>query len=215
MKVRNIITFTHFNRLVKIKIQSFPKGQLKSSQQRFRWLLGETCEPYSGPEGCFINTYELLNIRVFKFSPVNKLYIFKCMGKIFCVEFQKYPLKFHTKYLTHTLKDMILCNTKILKALRVKSSYASFKRPSVFYVLTSWLSHHVMHLWWSHQQSYVTSSAECKQEWGMISMRENHHFSSFMGLLYHVRNEIMYILSWPNVYPLTQVLFCCLLNNTK
>ena len=30
------------------------------------------------------------------------------MGKIFCMEFQRYPLKFHTKYLTHTLKDMIL-----------------------------------------------------------------------------------------------------------
>ena len=28
------------------------------------------------------------------------------MGKIFCVEFQKFPLKFHTKYLTHTLKGM-------------------------------------------------------------------------------------------------------------
>ena len=28
------------------------------------------------------------------------------MGKIFCVEFQRVPLKFHTKYLTHTLKDV-------------------------------------------------------------------------------------------------------------
>ena len=32
--------------------------------------------------------------------------IFQCMGKIFCVEFQRYPLKFHSKYLTHTLKDV-------------------------------------------------------------------------------------------------------------
>ena len=38
---------------------------------------------------------------------MNKIHIFQCMGKIFCVEFQRYPLKFHTKYLTHTLKDMI------------------------------------------------------------------------------------------------------------
>ena len=30
------------------------------------------------------------------------------MGKIFCVEFQRYPLKFQTKYVTYTLKDMIL-----------------------------------------------------------------------------------------------------------
>ena len=55
----------------------------------------------------FKNTHELLNLRALKFSPTNKIYIFQCMGKIFCVEFQRYPLKFHTKYLTHTLKDMI------------------------------------------------------------------------------------------------------------
>ena len=50
---------------------------------------------------------ELLNIRALIFSVVNKIHIFQCMGKIFCVEFQRVPLKFHTKYLTHTLKDMI------------------------------------------------------------------------------------------------------------
>ena len=57
--------------------------------------------------GRFKNTYELLNLRALKFSPVNKIHIFQCMVKIFSVEFQRYPLKFHTKYLTHTLKDMI------------------------------------------------------------------------------------------------------------
>ena len=30
--------------------------------------------------------------------------IFQCKGQLFCVEFQKHPLKFHTKYLTHSLK---------------------------------------------------------------------------------------------------------------
>ena len=54
------------------------------------------------PGGRFKNTYELLNQRTLKFSYVNKIHIFQCMGKIFCVEFQRYPLKFHTKYLTHT-----------------------------------------------------------------------------------------------------------------
>ena len=29
------------------------------------------------------------------------------MGKIFCVEFQRYHLKFHTKYLFHTVKNVI------------------------------------------------------------------------------------------------------------
>ena len=61
--------------------------------------------------GRFKNTYELLNLRALKFSYANKIHIFQCMaqcmGEIFCVEFQRYPLNFHTKYLTHTLKDMI------------------------------------------------------------------------------------------------------------
>ena len=58
-----------------------------------------------GARGAFQN--ELLNLRALKFSPVNKMHIFQCMGKIFCVEFQRVPLKFHTKYLTHTLKETI------------------------------------------------------------------------------------------------------------
>ena len=56
--------------------------------------------------GCFKNAYELLNLRAaLKISKLYKNCIFQCMGKIFCVEFQRYPLKFHTKYLAHTLKD--------------------------------------------------------------------------------------------------------------
>ena len=83
------------------------------------------------PWGRFKNTYELLNLRALKCSPVNKIHIFQCMGKIFCVEFQRYPLKFHTKYLTHTLKDIFLYNNEILRALRFKSSYAFLKCPPV------------------------------------------------------------------------------------
>ena len=51
------------------------------------------------------NAYELVNLETFKSSPLNKLHIFQCMGNIFCVEFQRVPLKFRTKYLTRTLKD--------------------------------------------------------------------------------------------------------------
>ena len=63
---------------------------------------------YTGslPGGRFKNTYELLNLRALKISKLHKNHIFQCMGKIFCVEFQRVPLKFHTKYLTHTLKDV-------------------------------------------------------------------------------------------------------------
>ena len=64
------------------------------------------CSSDLGPGGHLKNTNELLNLGALKFSPVNKIDIFQCMGKIFCVEFQMYPLKFNTKYLTHTLKDI-------------------------------------------------------------------------------------------------------------
>ena len=57
-------------------------------------------------QGRFINANKLLNLRAHKISTLHNNCIFQCMGKIFCVEFQRYPLKFHTKYLTHTLKDV-------------------------------------------------------------------------------------------------------------
>ena len=79
--------------------------------------------------GRFKNTYELLNLRALKYSSVNKIHIFQCMGEIFCVEFQRYPLKFHTKYQTHTLKDIIFIQYWNFKALRFMSSYAFLKRP--------------------------------------------------------------------------------------
>ena len=49
----------------------------------------------SGPWtwGRFKKTYELLDPRALKISPVNKIHIVQCMGKIFCVEFQRYPSK--------------------------------------------------------------------------------------------------------------------------
>ena len=58
------------------------------------------------PGGRFKNANELLNLRALKIPMLYKNRIFQCMGKIFCVEFQRVPLKFHTKYLTHTLKDV-------------------------------------------------------------------------------------------------------------
>ena len=33
------------------------------------------------------------------------MHVFQCMGKIFRVEIQRLPLKFHTKYVIYTLKD--------------------------------------------------------------------------------------------------------------
>ena len=50
------------------------------------------------------NSYQLLNLRALKIPTLYTIRIFQCMGKISCVEFQREPLKFHTKYLTRSLK---------------------------------------------------------------------------------------------------------------
>ena len=57
--------------------------------------------------GHFKNTCKIVNLEVLKSSLLNKLHIFQRMGKIFCVEFQRVPLKFHIKYLTHTLNHTL------------------------------------------------------------------------------------------------------------
>ena len=50
----------------------------------------------------------------------------------FCVEFQMYPLKFHTKYLTHTLKDMIFLGSLYFiqriccKELEIQMKYTKY-----------------------------------------------------------------------------------------
>ena len=83
----------------------------------------EASLPFLVPGGRFKNRYELLNLRALKISIFNKNHTFRCMGKVFCVEFQRVPLKFHTKYLTHTLKDVdFLSRGENLRALRFKSS---------------------------------------------------------------------------------------------
>ena len=74
----------------------YMSGILASLKSTNRYLHIKTCVSETG--GRFKNTYELLNLRALKISILHKNYIFQCMGKIFCVEFQRYPLKFHTKY---------------------------------------------------------------------------------------------------------------------
>ena len=91
-------------------------------------VLSGSWESYTGTGGRFKNTYELLNLRALQILMLYKSHIFQCMGKIFCVEFQRVPLKFHTKYLTHTLKDVdFTCEN--LRALRIKSSYVFLNPP--------------------------------------------------------------------------------------
>ena len=66
----------------------------------------------------FPGVQKRLNLRSLKISTFYKNCMFQCTGKIFCVEFQRYPLKFHTKYLTHTLKDVYF-----IHRWKFKSSY--------------------------------------------------------------------------------------------
>ena len=42
--------------------------------------------------------HQLLNLRALKISMLYKIHAFQCLGRIFCVEFQRETLKFHTKY---------------------------------------------------------------------------------------------------------------------
>ena len=76
-----------------------------------------SCERQKCSGGRFKNAYELLNLRALTISMLYKNHIFQCMGKIFCVEFQRVPLKFHTKYLTHTMK-----NVNFIRRWKLKSS---------------------------------------------------------------------------------------------
>ena len=61
-----------------------------------------------GGGGTLKKVYELVNLRATKFSILNTKSFFQCMGKIFCVVFNRFPLKFHTKYFTNTLKEPFL-----------------------------------------------------------------------------------------------------------
>ena len=68
------------------------------------------------------SAHELLNLRALKISMLYKIHIFQYVGKIFCEEFQWVPLKFHTKYLTHTLKDVNFIHKCFIHKWKFKSS---------------------------------------------------------------------------------------------
>ena len=66
------------------------------------------------------------------------------MDKIFCTEFQRYTLKFHTKYLAHTLKDMIFIqcwkftNFQFYEIVCVFETPPLLLGPYVFRILHAW-----------------------------------------------------------------------------
>ena len=83
------------------------------------WLYHHFLLIHMWPGNRFKNIYELVNMGVLKFSFVNKLYTFQCIGKIFCVEFERVPLKFYTKYIICTLKDNIFIKCWKFKSSRI------------------------------------------------------------------------------------------------
>ena len=62
------------------------------------------------------NVYELFKQRDLKFSPVSKIQIFQFMDKIFCVKFQRTPLKFHKKSYSYIERCIFLFNIEVLRA---------------------------------------------------------------------------------------------------
>ena len=51
--------------------------------------------PFMSDLGVFQKVYKFVNVKALKFSALNENHLFQCMGKIFCVEFQRFPLKLH------------------------------------------------------------------------------------------------------------------------
>ena len=78
----------------------------KGDDNEFDMQLRNRISYLTEARGHFKNAYEFVNLGALKFTTLYQNHIFQCMGKIFWVEFQRYPLKFHTKYRTHTLKNV-------------------------------------------------------------------------------------------------------------
>ena len=92
-----------------LKLQGLVPGATQGSIYYIPLISGQTlhtvCIWLAGLGDRFKKSYELLNARALKISSLYESHFFPCMYKIFCVEFQRVPLKFHTKYFTHSLKD--------------------------------------------------------------------------------------------------------------
>ena len=96
--------------------------------------------------GRFKNTYELVGLGARKFSLIDKLHIFQSMCKIFCMEFQREPLKFHKKIsYTYMEKDDFYSVLKIQahSDLRARKRFgnaprAPFQSPIRLWYILSW-----------------------------------------------------------------------------
>ena len=91
---------------------------------------------YGLRRGRFKNAYEFVNLGALKMSTLYNIRIVQCMGKIFCVEIQRYTLKYYTKYLIHTMKDVWFVN------------WWKFKSPLAYKLSIYWAGSNTGHLIW-------------------------------------------------------------------
>ena len=88
------------------------------------------CWSYLNAGGHLKNINKLLDLGAL--TPY-EIHMFQCMGNIFCVEFQRAPLKFHTKYVTHTSKDIIILQN--LNFLNVPLNKPPATQPSLVHMI--------------------------------------------------------------------------------
>ena len=60
-----------------------------------------------------------LNLRALEPKHLNKMHIFQCMGKTFCMKFHRNHLKFHIKHLTHALKETVFIQSWNFKSSQI------------------------------------------------------------------------------------------------
>ena len=90
------------------------------------------------------------------------------MGKIFCVEFQRYPLKFHTKYLTHTLVHLSTCSGLTIIKMAMLSQF--LRVPWSFEIFCDMFRPGLredIEIWWDDAQ-YMHNVPWSRSLWKMV-----------------------------------------------
>ena len=122
--------------------------------------------------GCFKNIYEFVNLWAPKFSILNKNHLFWCMGKIFCVGFQRFLLKFHTNSCPYNDRCVVYWWVKIYELLDLWAPKCLRNAPQVSH------GH-----WWGTQHNYKIYFCST---WQFCQSK-----CSFVGLAH--RNDKLYL----------------------
>ena len=132
--------------------------------------------------------------------------IFQCIGMLFCVEFQRVLLKFHTKYFAHTWKDKYVIWMGILRALRFNCFWKSSEIDSLLWLMGDTAQLVPIHFWWLVMAEWL---ACWTQQWvASRCLRDSRVSSSLLASTSWSNSLIM------DVYPAAsaQRHFSCLLH---